>query len=76
MNFDGLRADASNKLAKALNTKMLTPTQKSKIYQVHFDEFITKPSIDELKSNGWIFMGEKLSQYKLPQPVPPKQPKA
>ena len=56
-NYPMLRQDALIKLAKALNTELLTEPQRAKIYQQNFDEFISKPCINNLSNNGITYMG-------------------
>ena len=75
-SYPMLRQDALIKLAKALNTELLTEPQRAKIYQQNFDEFISKPCINNLASIGITYMGDKgertNDKYRLTLPLPKK----
>ena len=55
-----MRRNAVRKLFAAMTNGSMTESQRSKIYDHNFDEFLGKPVMAELQQDGLSFLGDRL----------------
>ena len=55
-----MRRNAVKKLFAAMTNGSMTESQRSKIYDHNFDEFLGKPVMAELQQDGLSFLGDRL----------------
>ena len=68
-----MRLHAVRKLFEAMENGSMTDSQRSKIYDHNFDEFLTKPIMAEFQRVGLRFLGDHLKAKngaQLPLPIP------
>ena len=59
-----MRQDALRKLDIALKNGSMTCSQRSKIYDHNFDEFLTKPVLTQFEQEGIYFIGDHFKNLK------------